>query len=188
MVIFQVLVPGCLSRQTADNNPPSLPAMTNTSSDISNTGTVGPGLNNTSNGPVNQHHKSPPKKLGLIVHSADLYRTLPGWNLMNAGSGIAIINVSITNNLATDYRLERENFCIKTARDKCANEHGGDRAPEGDGGKYMRFPLKFSPGETKTGSVIYLLETGTEVNDLILTDGTGKLITKVDLHKIYNYH
>jgi hypothetical protein len=185
LIVSLVLVPGCLSRQPADNSSPGLQVSTKTSTGLPVTGTVGPVFNNTKDSIVNSQNITPTKKLGLVVYSADLYHTLPEWD-NTAGTSIAIINVSITNNLATDYRLERDCIVIKSEGDT-ALEHGGDRVSGEMASMYLRFPLKFNPNETKKGLIVYIVYTGKKINDLILTDGSGKLIEKVDLNKIYNY-
>lgn len=186
LVVSLVLVSGCPSLQPSDSSSSTLPGTATVTPDLPVTVTIGPVSVTASDGPPIQLYGPSSDKLTLIVHSADLYRSLPGWN-NKAGTGIAVINVSITNNLATMFRLSRENIIIKTERGGTL-EHGGDRMSEGMAAGYLRFPLTINPGEMKNGSVVYIVFTGTRINDMILTDGTDKLITRVDLNKIYNYH
>jgi hypothetical protein len=126
-----------------------------------------------------------PQKLKLTVNSAAQYKTFPGFTLKE-GSGIAFINVSITNNLATGYLLSRENIYIDTERENTL-EHGGERVSADMAARCLRFPLTIGPGETKTGDIVYIVYSGTQTNNLVLTDSNDVQMAKVDLNKIYTY-
>jgi hypothetical protein len=126
-----------------------------------------------------------PEKLQITVHSATLSSTLPGFT-NNAGTGISVINVSIKNNRDSDWSIARECLVIKTETDTTM-EHGGDRVSSDMAGDYLRFPIQIGPRETKTGSLVYIVNTGSSKNDLLLMDGNNVVLARVDLNKIYTY-
>jgi len=126
-----------------------------------------------------------PKKIGLIVHSAVQHRTLPGWN-NRPGTSIAEINVSITNHQTHDIRLPRENIYILFERGN-ALEHGGDRTTPEIARNYLRFPLSIAAGETKTGTIVYIIYSGRKINKLVLTDSNFVIHSMVDLNDYYEY-
>ena len=185
LFLFLLLVSGCISQQPSDNNSQPTPAVTITPTDAPVTKTSEVVIKNSSADSVNPEGTRP-KKLTLTVNSADRYPTIPGFNNLE-GTAVAIINVSITNNLATDYRLERENIPIRTERDN-ALEHGGDRVSSDIARNFLRFPLSIHPGETKTGSIVYIVNTGRRTSNLVLTDSYSVTISSVDLNQIYQYH
>jgi len=183
--LFLLLVSGCMSQQPGDNSIQPTPAVTTTPTVTQAMITSEPVVNNPSTGFV-KHEGTNLKKLTLTVNSADRYKTLPGWSNQE-GTAIAIINVSITNNLATDYRLSREYIPIRTERDN-ALEHGGDRTSPDIARNFLRFPLTIGPDETKTGSIVYIVNTGRRTNNLVLTDSDSVTISSVDLNQIFQYH
>jgi hypothetical protein len=126
-----------------------------------------------------------PKKRGLIVHSAANHHNLPGWN-NQPGTRIAEINVSITNYQTYDIKLPRENIFIITERGETL-EHGGDSAKPEVARNYIRFPLSISAGETKTGTIVFIVYSGTKTNKLVLTDSNFVINSIVDLNDYYQY-
>lgn len=126
----------------------------------------------------------PPKKMGLIVHSAVQHRTLPGWN-NQPGTSIAEINVSITNYQPHDIRLIRENIFILFERGM-ALEHGGDRTTPEIARNYLRFPLSIAAGDTETGTIVYIIYRGRKINQLVLTDRNFVIHSMADLNDHYH--
>jgi hypothetical protein len=141
-------------------------------------------VSDISNGSKNNSDFGYPKKLGLIVHSATQQHTLLGWNPPR--SSIAVINMSITNHGTTSIRVPREHIFIRSEQPDTL-EHGGDRAPPEIAHNYLRFPLSIAPNETKSGSIVYLVYSGTKVNKLILTDYNFVVNSMVDLNDYYVY-
>lgn len=180
---------GCLYSQPEKNSSLAIP-VTTTATPVP-PGPGAPAMNNTSGGPGIHPSAGSPEKVQIFVNSATLYHTLPGWNT-KVGNGISVINVSIKNNLDSEYWISREYLFIKSERDT-ALEHGGDRLEPEMAKDYIRFPIKLGPGETKTGSIVYIVYYGTSVNDLILssTDVVREtnltVLAKIDLNKIYRY-
>lgn len=191
LVISLVLVPGCLYGQPADTSSQILPLTTNATPGTLLTETNTSTMNNESRGPGKHPVAGSTEKIQITVDSATMYHTLPGWDIQE-GNGIAVINVSIKNNLNTSYRISREYLFIKTNRGT-ALEHGGDRLSSAMASKYLRFPITIGPGETKTGSIVYIVYYGTRVNDLVLSttdvvrDTNMTVLAKVDLNNIYTY-
>lgn len=191
LVVFLVLVPGCLSGKPAENGSQILPVTTNATPGTLLTVTAAPPGNNEPGGPGTHPVAGSPEKIQITVDSATMYHTLPGWDIKE-GNGIAVINVSIKNNLNTSYHISREYLFIKTNRGT-ALEHGGERLSSAMAGKYLRFPITIGPGETKTGSIVYVVYYGTRVNDLVLSatdvlrDTNMTVLAKVDLNNIYTY-
>ncbi|WP_321504398.1 DUF4352 domain-containing protein [uncultured Methanoregula sp.] len=179
LLISLALVPGCLSGEPDAGNTHSLGVPATPSPGSNMTGTPEPAVS------TNIPHITPRKKLGLTVNSAVRYQTLPGFN-NKAGTGIAVINVSLTNNLATQYQLSREDIYIETEKDQTL-EHGGDRLSADMASKYFHFPVRINPGETKTGSIVYIVFTGTTKNNLVLKDNNQTTMARVDLNRIYTY-
>ncbi len=191
LVVSLVLICGCLSGQPGDTGSQIITPTTTTPPGTLLTGTHTPAMNSESEGYGKPPAAGSPEKIQITVNSATLYHTLPGFT-NKAGTGISVINVSIRNNLATDYRISREYLYIRSERDT-ALEHGGDRLPSDMKGNYLRFPITIGPGETKTGSLVYIVNYGTRVNDLVLagtnvlTEKNVTVLAKVDLNKIYSY-
>jgi hypothetical protein len=189
LVISLALLPGCLSQVPDDTSSRATAVTTTATPAIPEPGA--PLIANTSEGPAKHPVAGSPEKIQITINSATMYHTLPGFT-NKAGTGISVINVSIKNNLATDYRISREYLYIKSERDTTL-EHGGDRLSSDVAGKYLRFPITIGPGETKTGSLVYIVNYGTRTNDLILSatdvlrETNVTVLAKVDLNKVYIY-
>jgi hypothetical protein len=139
-----------------------------------------------SNGSQGSSDTEYPKNLGLIVHSAVRSTTLLGMGPLVSGNKFAVINVSITNHGTADVGIRRENLFILTERDM-AYEHGGERVTPDIARQYLRFPLVIPPGETRSGSILYIVFPGTRVNKLVLTDRNFVINSIADLNGIYRY-
>jgi hypothetical protein len=188
LIVVFVLVLGYLSRQPVDTVSPFTPVKINfpTTSPVTKTGEPGDTvIKNISNGPLNTTHDTSLRPVGLIVHSAAKYRTLPGWKNQE-GTCIAVINVSITNYKPTLLWLPRDNLVIRTNLPGSTLEHGGDRLSPEIARNFLRFPLTIGPGETKTGSIVYIVNSGPPVNNLVLTDNDNVPQVIVDLNTYYN--
>jgi hypothetical protein len=127
-----------------------------------------------------------PKYLGMIVHSATQYRTLLGMGPLASGHRFAVINVSITNHGTADVGIPREHLFILTEKDM-TYEHGGERETPEVARLFLRFPLVIHPGETKCGSILYIVSPTTRINKLILTDRNFVINSITDLNGIYRY-
>ncbi len=188
LIVLFVLAPGCLSRQPVDTSPQSTPVKINFPATSPVTGPNEPDkavIKNTSYGPVSNPDSTSPRPVGLTVHSAAKYSTLPGWNNQE-GTCIAVINVSISNYKPTVLWLTRDNLVIKTNLPGSTLEHGGDRVSPDIARNFLRFPLTIGPGETKTGSIVYIVNSGPPVNNLVLTDNDKVVLAMVDLNEYYN--
>jgi hypothetical protein len=186
LVISLALLSGCLSPAPGDNSSLKTTVTTNAIQGTKAPGPGGPGMNKEPLGSGNHPVAGSPEKLQIAINSATLYRTLPGFTIQE-GSGISVINVSIRNNLAKEYRISREYLYIQTERGGTL-EHGGDRMSSDMAGNYLRFPLTIGPGETKTGSLVYIVYYGTKTSDLVLKDSSNNAtMVKVDLNKVYTY-
>jgi hypothetical protein len=126
-----------------------------------------------------------PKTLGLVAYSAVQYRSLLGMTL-TTGNRHAVINVSITNRGTGDMRIPREQLFILTERGMTF-EHGGERTFPEIARLFLRFPLVIHPGETRNGSLLYIVFPGTRINRLVLTDRNFVIHSIVDLNGIYRY-
>lgn len=188
LIVLFDLVPGCLSLQPVDTDPQFTPVKINFPATPPVTGPGEPDeavIKNTSYGPVSNPNSTSPRPVGLTVHSAAKYSTLPEWNNQE-GTCIAVINVSITNYKPTVLWLTRDNLVIKTNLPGSTLEHGGDRVSPDIARNFLRFPLTISPGETKTGSIVYIINSGPPVNNLVLTDKDNVIQAMVDLNEYYN--
>jgi hypothetical protein len=188
LIVLFVLVPCYLSRQQVNTSSQSTPVKIHFPTNAPATGSGDPGdtvIKNISNGSVNNTNGTSLRPVGLIVHSAAKYRTLPGWNNQE-GTCIAVINVSITNYQPTLLWLPRDNLYIKTNLPGSTLEHGGDRVSPEIARNFLRFPVTIGPGETKTGSIVYIVNSGPPVNNLVLTDKNNVPQEMVDLNEYYN--
>lgn len=176
LVLAMAIIPGCTS-------PP--PGDTGTITMLTTEAIPAPPSPAMTTAPNNHPVAGSPEKLQITVNSATLSRTLPGFT-NKAGTGISVINVSIKNNRDSDWSIARECLVIKTETDTTM-EHGGGRVSPDMAGDYLRFPIKIGPGETKTGLIIYIVNTGSLKNDLLLKDGNNVVLARVDLNKIYTY-
>lgn len=176
LVLAMAILPGCTSPPPGDTSTITMLTTEATPASPEPAMTTAP-----SKYPVAGH----PEKLQITVNSATLYRTLPGFT-NREGTGISVINVSIKNNRDSDWSIARECLVIKTETDTTM-EHGGDRVSSDMAADYLRFPIKIGPGETKTGLIIYIVNTGSLKNDLLLKDGNNVVLARVDLNKIYTY-
>jgi hypothetical protein len=187
LIVSFVLVPDCLSRQPVDTSsqftPVKIDFPTNGTTTISDE-PGNPVIKNISGDSLNTTNGTSLRPVELIVHSAARYRTLPGWRNLE-GTCIVEVNVSITNNKPSDLWLTRDNVYIKTNVPGHALEHGGDRASPEIARRYLRFPITIGPGETKTGSIVYIVYSGPPVNYLVLTDKDNIEQVIVDLNEYY---
>ena len=119
------------------------------------------------------------KNIELVVHSAVQKGSLPDYHT-SPGHKVAIINVSITNNNPTDIIIRSENFLLLTER-HITLEHARGRA------NYLKFPFTIRPGETKSGSVLMGIYSGTRTNKIALTDKNFVIHSLIDLNGIYRY-
>ena len=137
------------------------------------------------NGALPRSDQDYPKTIGMRVDSAVQKKTIPGMNLQ-PGVKIAIINVSITNHAGFDVTIGREQLFLLTERGGTL-EHGGDRLTREMAAQYLRFPLHIQPGETRSGSVLYIIYSGTKTNKFVLMDNNGVIQSMVDLNTLYRY-
>jgi hypothetical protein len=189
LIVSFVLVPGYISRQPVHTSSQFTPVKITFPMTVPVTGPGeqgNPDIKNTSNSSVNNTNDTSLHPVGLIVHSAAKYRTLPGWNNLE-GTCIAVINISITNYKPTILWLPRDNLVIKTNLPGSTLEHGGDRVSPEIARNFLRFPLTIGPGETKTGSIVYIVNSGQPVNNLVLTDKDNVIQVMVDLNDYYNH-
>jgi hypothetical protein len=126
-----------------------------------------------------------PKTLEMTAYSAVQYRTFFGMTL-TTGNRHAVINVSITNQGTADMGIPRERLFILTERGMTF-EHGGERTLPEIARLFLRFPLVIHPGETRNGSILYIVFPGTRINKLVLTDRNFVIQSIVDLNGIYRY-
>jgi len=193
VIIFVViglflLVPGFLSRQPDAGGSQFSPVKVHFPASVPVTEPADPheAVNTTTMDiPVTTSARTSQSPIELTVHSAARYRTLPGWN-NREGTVIAVINVSITNDKPTVLWLPRDNLVIRTNLPGSTLEHGGDRLSPEIAGNFLRFPLTIGPGETKTGSIVYIVKSGPPVNNLVLTDQDNVIQAIVDLNRYYN--
>jgi hypothetical protein len=121
----------------------------------------------------------------MTAYSAVQYRTFFGMT-STTGNRHAVINVSITNQGTADMGIPREHLFILTERGMTF-EHGGERTYPEIARLFLRFPLVLHPGETRNGSILYIVFPGTRINQLILTDRNYVIQSMVDLNRIYRY-
>jgi hypothetical protein len=137
------------------------------------------------NGAQSRSDREYTKNLGFIVHSAAQKNAIPGMGPFPEAK-IAVVNVSIINNNPTDVTIKRENLLILTERE-ITLEHGGARVSDEIARDYLRFPCTIHSGETITGSVLYVVHSGTRINKIALTDNNLVINSMVDLNNIYQY-
>lgn len=125
-----------------------------------------------------------PKDMRLVAHSAAQYRSLLGMTLKSGNSHV-VINVSITNLGATDESISREHLFILSEKG-ITLEHGGTRETPEIARLFLRFPLVIHPGETRSGSILYI-HSPTRIHRLVLTDRNLVIQSMVDLNEIYQY-
>jgi hypothetical protein len=126
-----------------------------------------------------------PRSLDLVVHSAVQKSSLPGMT-PRPGNRIAVINVSVTNKNSSEVVIPRSQLYIQTEEERTL-EHGGDRLTREMARDYLVFPLVIPPGETKSGSILYVVRSGTRINHLVLTDSNFVVHAMVDLNRMYRY-
>jgi hypothetical protein len=126
-----------------------------------------------------------PRNLELIVHSAVQTSSIPGVK-PQAGNKVAVINVSITNKNPYEVYISREHLLIQTERGRTL-EHGGDRVERELARHYLDFPLVIPPGEIRSGSILFIVRSGTRINQLTLSDSNFVINSMVNLNNRYHY-
>jgi hypothetical protein len=126
-----------------------------------------------------------PRNLELFVHSAVQTISIPSIK-PQTGNKVAVINVSITNKNPYEVYISREHLLIQTERGRTL-EHGGDRVEREVARHYLDFPLVIPPGETKSGSLLFIVRSGTRINQLTLSDSNFVINSMVNLNNYYRY-
>ena len=126
-----------------------------------------------------------PRNLELFVHSAVQTISIPSIK-PQTGNKVAVINVSITNKNPYEVYISREHLLIQTERGRTL-EHGGDRVEREVARHYLDFPLIIPPGETRSGSILFIVRSGTRINQLTLSDSNFVINSMVNLNNYYRY-